>query len=289
MYDICCIGHITNDKVVTPQSVNYLPGGTAWYFSCALSRLPTSCILATALATAEIRYAEILEQKGITVDVQPSAHTVFFENIYTDNPDERTQNVLQTADPFTPQSLQPVEASIYHLGPLLTEDIPVELIGMLAGRGLVSLDAQGYLRRLQQGKVYQSGWPHKAEALQHVHILKVDVGELRVLTGCNSMKAGAAQVAALGVREVVITNGSSGSSIYSGERFYNIPAFAPKKVVDATGCGDTYMAGYLYRRSKGDDIQEAGEFAAAMAGLKTAASGAFEGTEEEIRQFMACF
>ena len=40
----------------------------------------------------------------------------------------------------------------------------------------------------------------------------------------------------------------------------------------ATGCGDTYMAGYLYQRLKGAGIQDAGEFAAAMATLKLGSS-----------------
>jgi sugar/nucleoside kinase (ribokinase family) len=52
--------------------------------------------------------------------------------------------------------------------------------------------------------------------------------------------------------------------------------------VDATGCGDTYMAGYLYCRAKGLNLQESGEFAAAMATLKIESSGPFTGTEEEV-------
>lgn len=289
MYDICCIGHITNDKVVTPQSVNYMPGGTAWYFSCALSRMPVNYLLITALADAENRYVETLRQKGVQVRVQPSRHTVFFENIYGENPDEREQNVLQTADAFTEEALRQAEARIFHLGPLLAQDIPVELIRVLAARGQVSLDVQGYLRRLEKGKVLRCGWPGRAEALRHVSILKADVGELQALTGCIGVEEGARQIAAIGVKEVVVTDGSSGSVIYSEDRFYDIPAYPPANIVDATGCGDTYMAGYLCRRSMGDDIQQAGEFAAAMAGLKIAASGAFGGTEEEVLRFKAGF
>jgi len=39
-------------------------------------------------------------------------------------------------------------------------------------------------------------------------------------------------------------------------------------VADSTGCGDTYMAGYLYKRVKGAPIEEAGLFAAALSTLK---------------------
>ena len=36
---ICCIGHITLDKVVTPEFEVYMPGGTAYYFAKALRNL----------------------------------------------------------------------------------------------------------------------------------------------------------------------------------------------------------------------------------------------------------
>ena len=30
MNDICCIGHITLDKIVTPKQTAYMPGGTSY-------------------------------------------------------------------------------------------------------------------------------------------------------------------------------------------------------------------------------------------------------------------
>jgi sugar/nucleoside kinase (ribokinase family) len=289
MYHICCIGHITSDKIVTPQTTNFLPGGTAYYFSCALSKLDVRYLLVTSLASAEMHYVETLRAKGINISVQPGKGTVFFENIYGENPDDRSQNVLQTADPFTMAQLEDVDAQIFHLGPLLADDIPLELIKNLSTKGRISLDVQGYLRKVVNQKVYPVDWPEKRQALQYVSILKADVAELQALTGCPSVADGVKWAADLGVKEVIVTNGSKGSVIYGDSNFYDIPAYPPPVVTDATGCGDTYMAGYLYRRCKGDGIEQAGEFAAAMAGLKTAANGAFEGTEAEVLKFKAGF
>jgi len=287
MYDICCIGHITSDKIVTPQGTNYLPGGTAYYFSCALSKLDVNYLLVTSLAPAEMHYVEVLRAKGIHIKVQPGSGTVFFENIYGGTPDDRTQNVLQTADTFTMEQLQEVDAKIFHLGPLLADDITLDFIKALSAKGRISLDVQGYLRKVINQKVYATDWPEKQQALQYVSILKADVAELQALTGCPTIAGGAKLVADWGVKEVIITNGSKGSTIYSEGASYTIPAYPPPVVADATGCGDTYMAGYLYRRIKGDSIQQSGEFAAAMAGLKTAANGAFEGTEPDVMAFKA--
>src|ERR1700761_6502405 len=110
MYDICCVGHITNDKVVTTQSVKHMAGGTAFYFSYAVCTLDVNYVLVTALAEKDIKYVNDLRDKGIEVRVQPSAHTVYFENIYADNQDNRTQNVLEQADPFIMEQLHSVSA-----------------------------------------------------------------------------------------------------------------------------------------------------------------------------------
>lgn len=286
MYNICCIGHITSDKVVNAQTVMYMPGGTALYFSCAMSKLNMSYLLVTALAPADMHYVASLQNQGIPVIAYPSENTVNFENIYAANQDQRSQNVLQKADPFSIAQLETVDAEIFHLGPLLADDIPVELISYLAGKGTVSLDVQGYLRKVENKKVYATDWPGKKEALPFVDILKADIAELSALTDCENVHQGVRILNDWGVKEIVITNGSMGSLIYRDNEFYNIPAYAPPVIVDATGCGDTYMAGYLYQRSKGAGIQQSAGFAAAMAGLKTASAGPFTGTEADVNLFL---
>ena len=80
----------------------------------------------------------------------------------------------------------------------------------------------------------------------------------------------------------MLTLGSMGSVIYADGEFHEIPAYPPTEIVDATGCGDTYMAGYLYMRNKGASYEEAGCFAAAMSTIKLEKSGPFSGTEEEV-------
>lgn len=287
MLDLCCIGHITSDKVVTTKTTMHMAGGTAFYFSCAVSKLDINYQLITALAPAEMHYVADLRNKGIKVKVQPSAHTVYFENIYAEDQDHRTQNVLAKADPFEIEELKSINAKIFHLGPLLADDISTELIKNLAAKGRVSIDVQGYLRKVVNKKVYAVDWPAKKEALQYADIVKADVAELQALTGCAKTEDGAKLLADWGVKEVVVTNGSGGSLIFSDGIFYVIPAWRPRIIVDATGCGDTYMAGYLYSRLKGDGEQQSGEFAAAMASLKMEHPGPFTGTEDDIRKLLS--
>lgn len=282
IHDICCIGHITLDKIVTPKKTVYMPGGTSFYFSHALAGFDIDYALVTALAQSEMQSVNDLRAKGIEVNALPSAHTVFFENSYSENQDHRTQRVLQEADAFSSAQLQDTQAKIFHLGPLLAGDMSLELIKILASRSKLSLDVQGFLRRVENYSVLPTDWTGKEQALPHIHFLKANEYEMEVLTGHADVYMGANTLAGWGVKEVIITLGSKGSVIFHQGVFYSIPAYYPVTVVDATGCGDTYMAGYLYQRLKGTPIQQAGEFAAAMATLKIESSGPFTGTKEEV-------
>lgn len=281
---ICCIGHITLDKVITPRHTAYMPGGTAFYFGHAMARLHANdFLLVTALAPSEKRSVDMLREAGVEVKVLPSHNSVYFENSYGENSNDRSQRVLAKADPFSVEGLRGVEAGIFHLGTLLADDFPIEVLKDLAGKGRVSIDAQGYLREVRGEKVFAVDWPEKTEALKYVDILKANEHEMEVLTGSRDPRTAALKLADMGVREVVLTLGDQGSLIYADGEFYEIPAYKPKDVVDATGCGDTYMAGYLFKRGQGCGIYESGCYAAAMCTIKLASSGPFAGTPEDIK------
>ena len=261
-----------------------MPGGTSYYFSHGLRHLKDTrnYKLITALAPSEYKAVEDLRAKGIQVEVLPSRKTVYFENIYGENQDDRKQRVLAKADPFTVEELKDEEAKFFHLGSLLSDDFSLDVVKLLSGKGKLAVDAQGYLREVRGEQVYPTDWKDKREALRYIDILKVNEHEAEVLTGFKDFKQAALQLAEWGVKEVLLTLGSLGSIIYAESTFYKIPAYPAKNVVDATGCGDTYSMGYLYMRNKGASYEEAGCFAAALSTIKLEKSGPFSGTEEQV-------
>ena len=285
--DICCIGHITLDKIVTPRMTVHSPGGTAFYFAHAMSSLHAdNFLLVPSLAESEMKAVDDIRALGIDVTVLPSRKSVYFENRYGENQNHRTQRVLAKADPFTPEGVAGIKARYYHLGSLLADDFSLDIIKALSEKGIVSVDAQGYLREVRGDKVYPVDWSDKLEALRYIDILKVNEHEAAVLTGAIAPRRGAEILAGWGVKEVVLTLGSMGSVILAEGHAYEIPAFTPTDIVDATGCGDTYMAGYLYMRNKGAGYEEAGHFAAAMCTIKLQATGPFRSSAEEVRQLI---
>lgn len=285
MIDICCIGHITHDRVITPHSDVHMPGGTSFYFTHGISHLLQGSVsykLITSLAEEDMQAVRDIEALSISTEVIPSKHTVYFENIYGEDVNNRRQRVLAKADPFTVESLQGVEARYIVLGTLLADDFSLDVIRHLSARGTLVVDAQGYLREVRDQKVYPVDWPDKLEALKYVDILKVNEHEVSVLTGEKDLYEGARRLAEWGVREVLLTLGSFGSIIYADGKFYDIPAYEPVELVDATGCGDTYVMGYLFQRCQGASVSAAAHFAAAVSTLKLEHAGPFCGTFEEV-------
>ena len=285
MTDICCIGHITLDKIITPTSTADLNGGTSFYFSYGISNLPgVNYKLVTSLAEADMAAVDAMRAQGIDVEVIPSRNTVFFENSYEENMNNRHQRVLAKADPFTADNLAGVEARYIHLGSLLADDFSLDTIKSLAGRGILSVDAQGFLRYVDGEQVRPCDWADKEEVMKYVDVLKVNEHEIESLTGYSNLEQAARVLAGWGAREVLMTLGSYGSVIYADGVLHRIPAFDPVRMVDATGCGDTYATGYLYMRSRGAGYDEAGRFAAAMATLCIERTGAFNGTLADIEE-----
>ncbi len=80
-YDICCVGHLTLDKIVTPKDTVYMSGGASFYFSNAVSNLDSNYILVAGLAESEMKAVEALRAKGLTVNVMICNHS-HYSKIY---------------------------------------------------------------------------------------------------------------------------------------------------------------------------------------------------------------
>ncbi|MBR1414676.1 MAG: ribokinase [Prevotella sp.] len=288
---ILCVGHITHDSIITPSQPDGVDcaGGTAYYVAWAMHHLPQDVSFGVVTAVGDDLKHEIvkLRQAGIDILDLGSPTSVYFENKYGENMNNRQQRVLSKAAPFTIEQLKDVEADVFHLGTLLVDDFSPEVVEYLAGKGRVCVDVQGYLREVRGQQVYAVDWHDKLRVLKSTDILKVNEHEVDVLTdGEKDLHRAARLIHSWGVREVLITLGSFGSVIYAGDKFYEIPGFPPRRIVDATGCGDTYAAGYLYARSQGASYEEAGRLAAAMCTLKLEHTGPFDAILDEVKKIL---
>ena len=121
-YDLCCIGYITLDKVVTPQKTVHMPGGTSFYFAHAIKHLSTEGFqLVTALADSEMPVVDDLRTDGIEVKVLPSIHSICFENIYAELGKQRNRRTQIIVTPRLDQFLELIDKAPEAEGEAATE------------------------------------------------------------------------------------------------------------------------------------------------------------------------
>ena len=98
----------------------------------------------------------------------------------------------------------------------------------------------------------------------HVSIIFSNEDEARALTGKEYQDAGAEMAGYLD--EVIITRGAQGAFIIKGDDSAHVDAAPVGAVIDTTGAGDLFAAGYLYGRARGADATICGKIASALSG-----------------------
>lgn len=102
-------------------------------------------------------------------------------------------------------------------------------------------------------------WPH-------IDYFLPNDDQLRGLTGIQDLEDAAARVQGFGVGTVVVTMGADGSLIVTPDRIEQVPAFKCS-VVDTTGCGDAYAAGFIVGLGRNWDLGTSARLGTAAAAL----------------------
>lgn len=289
--DVWTIGHVTRDRIRIRDRVRQQPGGPAYYAALALRRLGGAPAVVTKTAAADRGdLLRELEAEGVDVAWRPSGATTTFENAYLDAAlERRRQTVNAVADPFEASDLADVRGRLLMLGPLTVQDMPVAFLRAAAERGTVCLDAQGMVRQATRGAIASAPWAERDAGLATVGFLKVDDDEATLLSGeTDPARAGSLLAGQLGCapREAIVSFSGRGAVVCAAGQVHPIAAFPVPEPVDATGCGDTFFAAYLHRRLAGDDVPDAGAFAAATAALALTGFGPFTGSTRNVRALL---
>ena len=101
------------------------------------------------------------------------------------------------------------------------------------------------------------------EIAQRAHFLFGNVAEFEAFYDLNGLK----EVIAESQKHQyisVITNSDQGSVVVQGDQVVPFPAVKASKVIDSTGAGDQYLAGFLIGQANGADIVASGQFASIL-------------------------
>jgi ribokinase len=104
-------------------------------------------------------------------------------------------------------------------------------------------------------------------------VLMPNAGELELLTGMVDYRRGAEAMLKKGVKVVAVKLGSRGCYVTDGRQSRNVEAFKVS-VVDTTGAGDAFCAGFLYGLIKHKSLEECGRIGNFVASRCTTKMGA---------------
>lgn len=118
------------------------------------------------------------------------------------------------------------------------------------------------------------------ESLPYLDYFLPNLEEAKMLTGETTPDSIADCLLGYGVKNVVIKMGKKGCFIKNRENRFTIPAIKAN-VVDTTGAGDNFVAGFITAYLDGKSIVECGEYANVVAAVSTESVGGITGVKNK--------
>lgn len=262
--DIVCLGELLVDmfpaevgrRLIEVSAFRPKPGGAPANVAVAAARLGARSAFIGKVGDeafghhlADVLRQERVDVRGVRFDKEARTGMAFIAM-----PDEHTAEILFYRNPGADMRLRPdeldrellQETRAFHFGSLSLIQEPSLSATMEAVRiareadALISFDVN--YRPDLWGR--QEARDRVMAMLPEVGLLKVNEVELELLTGSEDLDAGSKALLKEGPDVCVVTLGPNGSFFQVSEGGEHVPAFVVH-TVDATGCGDAFVAGLL--------------------------------------------
>ena len=288
-YDLMILGPATRDvNIDYTGAEDRSCGGAVTFCTPAATAAGARVLAAVKIAAADRDILDTFRMDPEDVVLLPSEKTTIMRNEYfTPDRERRNSCCAAQSDPITPAELPQVPCKLYHLAGLLYGDFPNELIEYLHAKGLVSADAQGFLRHNEGGKMVFHDWADKRKYLPYMDFLKTDAAEAEILTGLTDRAEAARVLHNWGAKEILISHNTE-MLAFDGQTMCTCPVKA-RNLSGRTGRGDTTFGAYLAMRMTGAGMEEALRYATACVSLKMETPGVFRGTKADVEAYLEQF
>lgn len=270
--DIVCLGELLIDMLPTELGRSLVevsawrpkPGGAPANVAVAATRLGAESAFVGKVGDEAFGHylAGVLRDEGVNVggmryDAEARTGLAFIAK-----PDENTYDILFYRNPGADMRLRPDEldrgmlsaARAFHFGSISLIQEPsrsatLEAIRLAReGGALISFDVNYRPNLWGRDEARDRVGPVLGEA----SLVKVNEDELELLTGSTDLEEGSRKLLAQGVDVCVVTLGPKGSYFRVAQGGDTVAPFRVE-TVDATGCGDAFVAGLLWQLVRGGD------------------------------------
>ena len=252
---ILVVGSVAIEDVRTPTGGRTRTlGGACTYFATAASLYGPVAMVGIVGTDFPQEHIEFFKSRGIDLRGLQIAEgkTFFWSGRYGDDLDDvetlDTQlNVFAGFHPVLPKDLCNSE---YVFLANIDPDLQIEVLEQVQAPRLAALDSMNYWMTSKRESL--------AHAMSRVDVVLLNESEVRLYTQEPNLIRGARRILEVGPRALVIKRGEHGAMLVSRgkgaqESLFVTPACPVENVVDPTGAGDTFAAGFMgYLARTGD-------------------------------------
>ena len=272
---IVLIGPVCEDLIRIGDKESSKVGGASFYQSFVYEEFYTD-YLAIVNASNTNLIEEFPDKSKVKLVLKNDTHYFINEYPNKEDLDIRNQSTNFANIPifvddlktiFDELKMNPEDIDAFVLNPLNSNDFPLETIEYLNSYDIpIFVSIQGFLRfNGENDSIVLRDNENLDEVISHIDGLFMDEKEYDIVSNHDFTDL-----------ELIITNGSKGSRILYKGNEVKIEAVKCENLVDATGCGDTYMASYISHRLKDNSIWESGNFASLIASEKLKIDGPYK-------------
>ena len=244
---ILVVGSVGLDNVQTPSGYrNKTLGGACTYFATAASLYDRVNVVAVVGTDFPREHLDFLSSRNIDLRGLQVAEgeTFFWAGRYGDdlNDCETLDTQLNVFAAFHPEVPADFRDSEYVFLANIDPNLQIEVLQQVRAPKLTALDSMNFWITCKRESL--------TRALAMVDVVFLNEYETKLYAQESNLIVAARRLLEMGPKALVLKRGEHGAMLVTrganlGERLFLIPAYPLEHVVDPTGAGDTFAAGFI--------------------------------------------
>lgn len=270
---VLTIGPATQDKIIKNNNTSLKVGGPTYFQSFVFSKLNINYKTIVNLSNLDL-IKQFPNLDHVVPIIKSDTHLFINKYPYSNNLNIRKQYSNFANIPILKKDLEKIFEKIdkieaIAINPLNQFDFPLKTIKYLKDLNIpLYLSIQGFIRyKKEDFSVGLSFNKNLIKILDNIEALFLDENEAKIVFNEDYSN--------YNINEIIITRGYKGSKIIKNNNIIEIKAVKNNNILDATGCGDTYMAAYISKKLESQSVKKAGEFASLISSKKLSINGPY--------------
>ena len=241
---VLAVGTVAYDTISTPNKFQKnILGGSAAFFSIACSKFSKVSLMAVVGEDFCQKDTNLLEQNNIDLSgfetIQGETFKWSGEYFGKNLKDRKTiKTQLNVLSKFNPILSKKHKKSNYLFLANMSPETQLSVLKQFDSRpNLVVMDTMNFW--------IENNYYSLLKMINTTDVILVDTGEAMQITSEKNIKDAGEKLLQLGPSIVIIKEGELGSTVFSKEFTFSVPAFKVQEVIDPTGAGDSFAGGLL--------------------------------------------